>query len=709
MRHLTDTNGTSGADGVTVRVLLVTAMSSLLGALAGSIFDGFAPSLLISPAVTGLAATVALGRSRVVWWAVVAATTLASAVVTMLVAGGSPRDAFGIVSGPRRLISTEWPSPSDPVMLGSLGFLLAIGVVAASALVFRRTAHLAPLTPLLVVLVIVVALAAPQRPAWPYLAAIGALTVAFGLTRADAPRSWGVVADRTVAVSLAGLSVGVLVTSAAISWSERADPRRPEDATTSAALLDPIEAVVGLRRADPPVELFWISRAPNDSSVPMPSRWRLTALDAYDGQRWVPQLTLRPIGERLGDAQSGVDRIDVETLILTDDIDVVPFSGPPLSIDTPAETDVDRVVVRLTDRPEPGTTIRTASLVAPRSMQGGVVASRSIDEVAGTFTERAAALAGEGTIDERLRSIERTMRADWRLDSAAPGGGQQLALIERFVTDTQRGTREQFVTAFVLLVRSLGFDARVATGFVVPPEEVTDPLRLVSTSAAVWPEVRVDGVGWVAFDPVPESETTAIDDLPPAPDAQSPAAAQPPIAPPTETSDETDVEDRPVEKTGGGWPVVRRWLIRVGVGVGIGLTPITCAVAAVLAGKWHRRRRRLRSAQPATVVRGAWANTTDSLIDAGLSIAPSWTDDTIAVQASSVAASVPHEARRLAAMATAMTFGPADDAPRLVEDALVMSEAIDAAIRSNRTVWQRFRWRLSLRSILPATRSPVRL
>jgi hypothetical protein len=108
-------------------------------------------------------------------------------------------------------------------------------------------------------------------------------------------------------------------------------------------------------------------------------------------------------------------------------------------------------------------------------------------------------------------------------------------------------------------------------------------------------------------------------------------------------------------------------------------------------------------------VRGAWANTTDSLIDAGLSIAPSWTDDTIALHAASVAASMPHEARRLAAMSTAMTFGRVDDAPRLVEDALMMSAAVDAAIRSSRTVWQRFRWRLSLRSILPATRSPVRL
>ena len=55
---------------------------------------------------------------------------------------------------------------------------------------------------------------------------------------------------------------------------------------------------------------------------------------------------------------------------------------------------------------------------------------------------------------------------------SASGSGQQLALIQRFVETTNRGTEEQFVTAFVLLARSLGVDARVATGFVVPPDEL---------------------------------------------------------------------------------------------------------------------------------------------------------------------------------------------------------------------------------------------
>ena len=52
------------------------------------------------------------------------------------------------------------------------------------------------------------------------------------------------------------------------------------------------------------------------------------------------------------------------------------------------------------------------------------------------------------------------MREEFVLDSNVQGGGLQQALIDRFLRDTQRGTAEQFATAFVLLTRSLGIEAR---------------------------------------------------------------------------------------------------------------------------------------------------------------------------------------------------------------------------------------------------------
>ena len=55
-----------------------------------------------------------------------------------------------------------------------------------------------------------------------------------------------------------------------------------------------------------------------------------------------------------------------------------------------------------------------------------------------------------------------------------------------------------------LLTRALGWDTRIASGFIVPPDATGPSLVLTSEMAAVWPEVRFDDVGWVPFDPVPQ-------------------------------------------------------------------------------------------------------------------------------------------------------------------------------------------------------------
>ena len=123
--------------------------------------------------------------------------------------------------------------------------------------------------------------------------------------------------------------------------------------------------------------------------------------------------------------------------------------------------------------------------------------------------------------------------------------------------------------------------------------------------------------------------------------------------------------------------------------------------------KWRRRRRRLRATDPAQRIVGAWANTTDSLVDAGLDIGPAWTDDRIAERAGAVAPTVPHDLRRLAASATAMTFGYTERGAALVDDAVATSRQVDLAIRDERSRWRRLRWRLSTRSLRSSTRSPV--
>jgi hypothetical protein len=309
------------------------------------------------------------------------------------------------------------------------------------------------------------------------------------------------------------------------------------------------------------------------------------------------------------------------------------------------------------------------------------------------------------------------MRNDFVLDSKVQGGGLQQALIERFLRDTQRGTREQFATAFVLLVRSLGIEARVATGFLVggsTRNELNDglapgePLVLTSADAAIWPEVQLTDGRWIAYDPVPAQEATDGTPPPPEPQVQSPAAPQPPIAPPPEPDNQTANTDTTTQQnTQGALSTVVTWTARGAVGALAVALPFVIAAALILALKHRRRRRRLEAREPVDRVRGAWASATDALVDGGLDIESSHTDAEISAHGEPFVADARRELHRLAAMSSAATYGTPQHPDLLAEDAATCLERIEASMSDTRTRWQRLRWRLSLRSLRAATRSPV--
>ncbi len=153
---------------------------------------------------------------------------------------------------------------------------------------------------------------------------------------------------RIVALLLIGGAVVALITFP-VSLTARADPRRNDPAQQTAPLLDPIEATLALRALDPPIDLH---RVTPDDGVALPVRWRTAALSNFDGRRWSPALTLRPIGSTLGPVTGPVVSADVE--FLDDNLTLVPLPGAPVSVDAAVETDPDRTVVRLAEPPDPG-------------------------------------------------------------------------------------------------------------------------------------------------------------------------------------------------------------------------------------------------------------------------------------------------------------------------------------------------------------------
>ena len=498
-------------------------------------------------------------------------------------------------------------------------------------------------------------------------------------------------------------------TAVPVAFTGRDDPRRNEPAERSAAVLDPIEATLALQAIDPPIALHTITITAEgpDLAGRRPLRWRTAALADYDGRRWSPDLTLRPIGRRL--ENSSGDTVDATIEFLDDDLQLVPLPGAPVVVDAEIETDPSRTLVRLIDRPEDGTLVAITARVPPPAAGSdpALVGTREIGDRAGGFTDLATGLAADGggefgdDILGQLFAIEETMREDFVLRSDAPGGGLQQTLIDRFLRDTQRGNAEQFATSFVLLARSLGVDARIATGFEVDAERIAGDGTLIEVSsqdARIWPEVRI-GDQWVAFDPVPEAEASDAVEPEPEPQVQTPAAPQPPTPPPPESADEPEVtEDDATDATDAGLPTVLRFALVAGAVVVSWSIPILLLVALVLGAKW-RRRRRLLNGDPRHRIRGAWSVATMRLIDAGLDIDPSDTNEDIADSGAIEVPTADREIHRLATLANAATFGTPARPDLLAEDAAYCLGQVETSMAESRDWRRRALWKLSLRSL----------
>ncbi|HSL73427.1 MAG TPA: transglutaminaseTgpA domain-containing protein [Ilumatobacteraceae bacterium] len=693
------------------RVLVVFAGSVVVGITAGGIFDRFlwvlvAASLPPTLAAAGLTSHSAPLRAV----GAVAAVALSAAIAVLGHGGGLVAFGEAFTSGPQGLLSTEWPSPVRAELVGTVAAALAVATAVAAELATRRRFHLLPLVPLVAAYVGAVGLSSPIGPTWwglALLALTGVLLAALPPTDRLTERLDLLRGERRL-VPLLALAVAVVgLLTVPVSLTARADPRRTDPPASSAPLLDPIEAARALRNLDPAVDLHVITAVDGE---PIPNRWRTAALASYDGQRWSPSLTLRPIGSTLGVATGPV--VEAEVSFLDDNLSLLPLPGPPISVDTDVETDAARTVVRLARPPQPGAVVRLEANTSPTitdAIENGIV-TRPVEESTTAFGQLARSLAGDGSPVEQLTQLESTMRSGFVRDSEVQGGGLQLVLIERFLRDTRRGTPEQFATGFALLARSLGIESRVASGFLVEPGPPGGPTRLSSADAAVWPEIQLTDGRWLAFDPAPDDEATDSDPQPPEPQVQTPAAPQPPIAPPPDPDTEpTDPDEATTAERDTTWSRVILWVLRVGLVLNLVALPFAIAAATIIGLKLHRRRRRLRTDAPGDRIRGAWATATDVLVDAGLDIPASSTDGEIALDGVPIVGGAGHDLRRLASLSSAATYGTPRHPELLAEDAVACLVAVETSIGTDRSRWQRWRRELSLRSLRRSTRSPVRV
>lgn len=230
-----------------------------------------------------------------------------------------------------------------------------------------------------------------------------------------------------------------------------------------------------------------------------------------------------------------------------DTLDVMAMAGPAR---TSATQGVTYEVRSLEVRPDADTIARAGSTTGPdreltQSLPAQVPAR--VRELALDLTEAAP------TAGAKAQALEAYLRSNTFTYSTAPstGTGDGLATIDDFLFRSRTGYCEQFAGAMAIMAREVGIPTRMAVGF-APGTQEGDGWGVSARDLHTWPELWLDGLGWVAFEPTPSRGDTGSG---PGTTPQDPGVTAEPTAAPTAGEQSPTPAEQPTptaEPTPGG-------------------------------------------------------------------------------------------------------------------------------------------------------------
>lgn len=389
----------------------------------------------------------------------------------------------------------------------------------------------------------------------------------------------------------------------------------------------------------------------------VPSYWRMTSLDRFDGELWSSGGTFE---EADGTLPNGLapDRRSVQVAqefhIEALSAIWLPAAFEPTSVDARGldvrwEPASSTLIVDRDRATSDGTTYRVVSALpqldpdelrsapsAPEDLVAHYTALPDGFSPSAVATARRV-VAGADSDYDRARLLQDWFRDRFEYRIDIPAGHGESA-IDAFLA-RRAGFCEQFAGAYAAMARSLGLPARVAVGFTPGQRNAADLDEWIvrGENAHAWPEVYLSGFGWVAFEPTPgrgapngESYTgVRPDQATPSGDeitlqsSATPATTVPPatVARPVPSAEPSDPTATGGEGTGSPWPG------RVALAAFVVLAAAALYVLVVAAGlgvrrlRWRARARR----GPDERARVAWLEANDALAVTGLAPEPAET------------------------------------------------------------------------------------
>jgi transglutaminase-like putative cysteine protease len=356
-----------------------------------------------------------------------------------------------------------------------------------------------------------------------------------------------------------------------------------------------------------------------------PSYWRLTSLDAFDGNVWSSSRSYENAASSLPVTPNNVQRIPVHQAFVIDKLSSVwlPVAATPIRVSgiAGARFDAETGALEVADPSPVGLQYEVDSVVLVpniQQLQRTAQRARAIDVAQYTSlpanfpaTVKAEALritASATTEYDKARALQDYFLTGFTYDLNV-ASGQDNHAIERFLFTTKRGYCEQFAGTYAAMARSIGLPARVAVGFTPGLADAAGRYHVSGKYAHAWPEVYFPSVGWVPFEPTPGRGNPGFESVTGRPAAQVTTPASTDTAAPvtspgatTTTTSKLPADPNGSDSSGaGGTTAAKKSSSRAGL-LQIVVTALALALGAFLlfggivivlkrAQRWYRRRR----------------------------------------------------------------------------------------------------------------------
>lgn len=700
-----------------LRVLVAVALGTLGGFAFGPAFGGM-------PAAFTVAVAVACGAAALVSVAAVALPRVPSAAVAVVgavavtvaaaLATGSGAD---LVHGPWRLLTGAVPTEPAGPPLAAAAVVAGWSALAAGLLAGYATRPLPAALPPLACLVLALALGAsgPPLPTWYALPIVALLAALLVVGRAD------VATGRAGLPSLAALAGAALTTAVAVAAAALLGPAAPSLGRPPADARDLVAAPVQPRTGVSPLQQYLalrdgsrVLRLTGTSSRPG-TLLRMATLTRFDGVYWTVGGDFRRAGTTLPTGREPSGRrstVTQQVQVAAGELDWLVTAGRPTEVSVPG-LGVDEATgdLAVPDDMAPPTAYSASSTVTEAGLNEILAADPvpasgaslpPLPPQVRAFLDRA--VADQPAAADQILALYRVFTGKdggFRYDqSAEAAGGHGYFRIQRLLTD-KRGTSEQYASAFAVLVRQLGYDARVVIG--LRPRYDGASFVAEGKDVDAWVEVHFAGLGWIGVDPSPRDNPIGT-----RPDAPPTASRTTPLDDPFQEADQPAPEGEPEavvdddgepEQAGAGSGRAGTIVLLV---IGLVATVLVLAVAAPAGAKAVRRLRRRRVPSDRLAVIGAWRETLDRLQEAGVRVGPAQTTGEVVRAAGSRAAALPALATlsTLAATVDRAAYAPEEPGSALRADAWAAATRVRAQVRATMPVARRLRAALDPRPLL---------